>query len=74
VFLSFSAIRIDQDAVDEEQKKKLTLGVAIQSVVAAGRLQHLSEVARITKRGNDDRYLQTSSSTNHWHTKFPVCD
>jgi hypothetical protein len=75
VFLSFSEIRIDQDAVEEEeQKKKLTLGVAIQSVVAVGRLQRRSEVARMIRKGTDDRYIQTSSSTNHSHTKFPVCD
>jgi hypothetical protein len=54
-------------------KKKLALGVAIQSVVAIGRLQRLRVVARRTKKSSNDRYIQTSSTANHWHTNIPDC-
>jgi hypothetical protein len=71
VFLPFSEIR----TVRDEQKKKWTLRSAIQSVVAAGKLERLGAVIdRRTKRSTDDRYIHTSSSANHWHTNIPVCN
>ncbi|KAM0922864.1 hypothetical protein ACQ4PT_005906 [Festuca glaucescens] len=40
------------------KKKKVRLRVAIQSVVAVGRLQRLSDVARRTQRSTDDRTVR----------------